>query len=281
VAVFAGGEASDVPFFTSFARRFCCADHLEEQLFPTAAFGTEFVAVKTPLRTRYVRDAGMLVGLVSDEPEYWRALAIRDGTVVTTSLLPPNHRFDLAAGDFVTFASDRDFVVESTQPISFGQFPASQMTTGIPTTVDGYRAPGGDPSFILVPPIGQWRDKYVFLVPNKYAFDFLLIAMPATSGIRFNGEDLATALPRCEYRAAGGVNVGGAATETEYVAIRCPLSDPVATDLQNPIYQNDGRHVLESVDGQKFGLVVYGWDSYVSYGYPGGTDVRAINLENQ
>ena len=281
VAVFAGGEASDVPSFTSFAQRACCADHLEEQLFPTAAFGREFVAVKSPLRTRYVRDAGMNVGLVTDEPEYWRVLAVSDDTQITTSLLPPSNRFNLSAGDFITFASDRDFVLQSSKPISFGQYPASQQTTGIPTLVDGQRAPGGDPSFILVPPIGQWRDKYVFLVPNKYSFDFLLIAMPATSSLRFDGDDLATAIPRCEYRAAGGVHVGGNAQVTEYVAIRCPLSDPLVSDLFHPIYQNDGRHVLESVDGQKFGLVVYGWDSYVSYGYPGGTDVRAINLENQ
>jgi len=51
VAVFTGSEASDVPFFTTFAIRDCCADHLEEQLFPTSAMGTQFVAVKTPLRT--------------------------------------------------------------------------------------------------------------------------------------------------------------------------------------------------------------------------------------
>jgi hypothetical protein len=281
VAVFTGSEASDVPFFTSFARRDCCADHLEEQLFPTAAFGSEFVAVKTPLRTRYVRDAGMNVGLVSDEPEYWRVLAVSDDTQVTTSLLPPNNQFNLSSGDFVTFASERDFVVESSKPISFGQYPASQQTTGIPTTVDGVRAPGGDPSSIQVPPIGQWRDKYVFLEPNKYAFDFLLIAMPATSNLLFDGEPLTTALPRCEFKAAGAVHVDRAAQTTEFVAVRCPLSDPIVSDILNPIYQNDGRHVLESSDGQKFGLIVYGWDSYVSYGYPGGTDVRAINLENQ
>ena len=64
----------------------------------------------------------------------------------------------------------------------------------------------------------------------------------------------------------------------EFVAIRCPLSAPESADLKNPIYQNDGRHVLESVDGQTFGLVVWGWDSFVSYGYPGGSNVERINV---
>ena len=27
------------------------------------------------------------------------------------------------------------------------------------------------------------------------------------------------------------------------------------------------------------GLVVYGFDAYVSYGYPGGTDLSLINLK--
>ncbi len=47
------------------------------------------------------------------------------------------------------------------------------------------------------------RVQSVFLVPNKYTFDFVLIAMPATSGLRFDGEDLMTILPRCEYRSCG------------------------------------------------------------------------------
>jgi hypothetical protein len=279
VVVFTGSEASDVPYFSSFAQRYCCADHLEEQLFPTSAFGRQYVGVKSPQRTKYVRAAGFDVALKANEPEYWRVLAVRNDTEITTTLLPPYNKFSLAAGDFVTFPSDRDFVLDSTEPISFGQFPASQETTGIPSRINGKRVPGGDPSSIMVPPIEQWRNKYVFLVPNKYAFDFVLIAMPATSSLRFDGEDLVTAMPRCEFVSAGTLHLGGNPQTTELVAIRCPLSDPKADDLNNPAYQNDGRHVLESQDGQPFGLVLWGWDSFVSYGYPGGSDVRRINIE--
>jgi hypothetical protein len=34
VAVFTGSEASDAPRFDTLATRRCCADHLEEQVFP-------------------------------------------------------------------------------------------------------------------------------------------------------------------------------------------------------------------------------------------------------
>lgn len=276
VAVFSGSEASDVPFFSSWLERDCCADHLEEQLFPETAFGTQFVAVKTPLRTKYVEEAGWNVALVPDEPEYWRILATTEDTRVKTNLPPPYSSFLLTRGEYVTFKSERDFVVWSDRPVSFAQFPASQETTGIPSiTTGGDRPPGGDPSFILVPPVQQWRSKYVFLVPNKYAFDFLLLAVPSGAQILFDGEDLETALPRCEYEPIGKLTDGQ--NVTEYTAVRCPLSNPVAADPNNPLYQDDGRHTLVSVDGQPFGLVVYGWDRYVSYGYPGGTNVERIN----
>ncbi len=280
VAVFAGSEASDVPYFTTFADRFCCADHMEEQLFPTSALGQQFVATKTPLRTKYVEEAGWDVALVPDEPEWWRILAIRDGTLVRTNLPPPSNQFMLNAGQVATFSTTRDFTVDSSLPVSFGQFPASQQTTGIPSTIDGQRVPGGDPSFILVPPIEQWRSKYVFLIPDKYAFDFLLMSLPTTSNLLFDGDDLMTAMPDCEFKSAGTLRLAGGSTDTEFVSIRCPLSHPHPDNPNDPRYQNDGRHVLESRDGQTFGLVIRGWDSFVGYGYPGGADVHQINVEN-
>ncbi len=270
VAVFAGGEASDVPFFDTFALRLCCADHLEEQLFPETSFGTQFVAVKTPLRTVYVDEAGWDVAVVPDEPEFWRIVATREDTSISTSLPPPNDAFFLQRGDVVTFESERDFTVSSSHPIAFGQFPASQQTTGIPSTVGGVRAPGGDPAYITVPPIEQWRDEYLFLVPSQYDFDFLLIAAPATADILYDGMPLDLILPRCEYEPIGFVD------DTEYLAIRCPLSMPMPGDEG---LQDDGVHTLEAVNGEPFGLVVYGWDSFVSYGYPGGTNVDLINID--
>jgi len=274
VAVFAGSEASDVPFFDTIALRLCCADHLEEQLFPETAFGTQFVAVKTPLRTFYVEEAGWDVSLVSDEPEYWRILATREDTSVSTNLPPPNDAFFLQRGDVVTFESERDFVVEASGPVAFGQFPASQQTTGIPSTIGGMRAPGGDPAYITVPPVQQWRDHYLFLVPNRYDFDFLLIAAPASASITYDGLDLQMVLPRCEYEPIG--TLASAEGETEYLAIRCPLSQPMPGDEG---LQDDGVHTLESVNGEPIGLVVYGWDSFVSYGYPGGANVELINID--
>lgn len=273
VAVFTGSEASDVPRFDSFLERRCCADHMEEQLFPLSALGTEFVAVKTPLRSFYVEAAGWDVSVVPDEPEWWRVIATREDTTVTTNLPAPNDVFLLQNGQSVIFESERDFVLRASDPIAFGQFPGGQQTTGIPSTLPGgLRPPGGDPSYIVIPPVQQWRADYLFLVPNKYAFDFLLIAAPTGVQILYDELPLQNVLA-CEYEPIGTLMIGD--QEIEYSAIRCPLSQP---SPDGPGLQDDGVHTVRSASGDPIGLVVWGWDSFVSYGYPGGTNVALINL---
>ncbi len=276
IAVFAGSEASDAPRFDTLESRSCCADHLEEQLFPEVAFGYHYVAVKTPLRSGVIAQAGWDVPVLADEPEYWRVLAAHEDTLVKTNLPIPFDTFFLQRGDSVIFDSERDFTLEADEPVAFEQIPASQQATGIPSTLPGgERPPGGDPSTILLPPVEQWRSQYLFLVPNKYTYDYLLIAAPADADLRYDHIPLQNVLD-CEYEPVGALPTGDGGTEQEYVAIRCPLSSPTPDD---PGLQDDGVHHLESTDGSTFGLVVWGWDSFVSYGYPGGSNVEKINLD--
>ncbi len=275
VAVFTGSEASDAPRFETLATRRCCADHLEEQIFPEDSFGTKFVAVKSPLRSKLVDAAGWDVAVVPDEPEYWRIVASKDGTTVITDLPAPNDRFVLGRGASVIIESERDFLLEATAPIAFTQIPASQQATGIPSTLpNGDRPPGGDPSLIWVPPIEQWRNSYLFLVPNKYAFDFLLVALPASAALTYDTLPIDDVLT-CEREPIGEQVPPAGGDPVEYVAVRCQLSFPVPGGAGA---QDDGVHLLATSGGQPFGLVVWGWDSFVSYGYPGGSNVTRINL---
>ena len=274
IAVFTGSEASDAPRFESFLERDCCADHLEQQLFPETAFGTDFVAVKSPLRSKYVEAGGWDVSVVPDEPEFWRILATGEDTSITTNLPPPNNFFILQGGQSIIIKSERDFTIEASNAIAVAQVPGSQQTTGIPDTLQGgIRPPGGDPSLILLPPVQQWRERYLFLVPNKYAFDFLLIAAPTNANILYDSLPIADVLD-CEFEPIGELTIDDVVTE--YQALRCPLSAPTPGDDG---LQDDGVHTLETTNGVPIGLVVYGWDSFVSYGYPGGTNVRRINLQ--
>jgi hypothetical protein len=81
----------------------------------------------------------------------------------------------------------------------------------------------------------------------------------------------------------GAVKRSGAAVATVYEAYKCQLCFPVLLPSKTPPdnllpgEQNDGVHRLQA--DQPVGLVVYGFDAYVSYGYPGGTDLALINLK--
>jgi hypothetical protein len=275
VVVFAGSEASDVPYVETLADRRCCADHLEHQQFPVVSAGTQFVAARTPPATPAVAAAvppGEGSVSVVEEPEYFRILATEDNTVVITTLPVPQDRFLLNAGEHVTLETWCDFLITASLPIFVGQFTASQGVTGLSLDL-----PGSDPSYILVPPVEQWRSVNVFLTPNKYAFDFIIVVAPLGTPPMLDHLPLPahceTARPACPDQP----------DPPPWVIYRCQLSFPVVhTDRPPPDnvedgIQDDGYHVLTA--DRPVGLIVYGFDKHVSYGYAGGLDLKRINVK--
>lgn len=270
VAVFTGSEASDVPHFRDLSSRLCCADHLEQQVFPAGTQGMNFVAGVTPMRTAAVRAAGGSVSVPEDgEKEYFRIMAMKDDTTVVTSLAPPDDQFILGTGYFEDVMSKKDFLISSDKPISVAQFVASQQVTGITNEL-----PGGDPAFIMMSPIEQWRDSYMFLTPNLYAFDFIIIAHTPEATILLDDEPL---WATCDTLTVEGEIDG----MNEYAVTRCQLSFPEIVESETPPHnildgeQNDGVHTITA--DLPVGIVVYGFDNFVSYGYPGGTDLQIID----
>lgn len=274
VAVFVGSEASDAPQFETLSERRCCADHLEEQLDPIRTAGKRFAIVHSPSRTRAVAAAGGIVG-ETPEPEYVRFVAARDEpTRIVTSLAAPDHDFVLAGlGDWHQVETTRDFVAESDQPIHVVQIQASQDAANIPRGL-----PGGDPSLLVVPPLEQHRADYVFLTPDKYAFDFITVAAPVGATVLL--DDLPLEQHGCERAPADGLTDeqrDARGLDLEYLAYRCQLSfaavDPYSGEVL-PGDQHDGVHRL--VATAPVGVTVFGFDAYVSYAYAAGTDLREI-----
>lgn len=266
VTVFSGNEASDVPFFETLLERRCCADHLEQQLYPANTSGRSYVVGHTPYRMEAVSAAGGEVS-VHEEVEYFRILALDDDTLVRTTL-PEHPTFHLDKGQQATFMSRHDFAALSDKPITLGQFTASQQNLGLHCAYPDEDIPGGDPCFILVSPVEQWRSEYVFLTPGEYAFDFVIITHAAEAEVTLDGASLP---PTC--RTSSLTDTSGEA----FAVTRCQLSFPVvgATGGVLPGDQDDGVHVVSA--DRPVGLVAYGFDCRVSYGYPGGTDLMVIN----
>jgi hypothetical protein len=275
VAVFTGSEASDAPHFTTLAERRCCADHLEDQLDPVRAAGKKFAIPHTPSRTRTVTEAGALTSIVP-EPDYVRfvSASIKPATV-TTTLPPPHDTFTLNyLGASYEVTAIGDFMAESSEPMIAMQVMASQDAAGIKRGL-----PGGDPSIVIVPPLEQFRRDYVFLTPDKYAFDFISVVAPPTTVVSLDDTPLGP--DNCWITAGDGLTPEQRGSDAPpYLVYNCqlgfatinPLTDPPTV---SPGFQNDGVHRL--VAGEPVGVIVQGFDSYVSYSYAGGTELREIS----
>jgi len=209
----------------------CCADHLEQQLFPTATWDTEYIAVRSVRR--------------GNEVDVWRILAAEDNTAV--QLEPAIATIPiLNAGQWFEFESDADFRIQTSQPVMVGQFLVAEHAPG-PGPQQG-DAGTGDPAFVLATPVRQFRNNYVFLAPDKYAEDFIALAMPQNAVAQLDDVDV-EALPLVEVTPISA---------TGWKSLRAPISD--------------GFHTL--VCSEPCSVMVHGYDRFVSYGYPGG-----LNLE--
>jgi len=258
VAVFAGNGATVVP---TGAQQKCCADHLEQQMIPLSAWGKTFVAARTRPRKK-----------ASPEPDWWRITAGADGVKLTYQPSRPASAPDkLNKGQSASFSTTTSFVVTGSGPLLLTQFMASANHTG-DITVDhpcksdaqctglafeaacsaGYCGPVGDPAMILVPPVEQFRSDYVFLVPNDYLMDYATFIAPLGATITLDGATVSQQLT-----AVG--TVGG----KPHGVVQVPLSD--------------GKHRVSS--SAPLGVLVYGLDAYVSYGYPAGMDLKRINIQ--
>lgn len=275
VAVFSGSEASDSPRFDRLSERRCCADHLEEQLDPIRSAGRRFIAPLSFNRHLALRNAGASLS-IEPEPEVFRVIAVTTaGATIRTSLTGELAEFRLEARSSLReIITTRDFWLESDAPVMLGNVTASQSAAGIPNDL-----PGGDPSFIIIPPIEQYRAQYVFLTPDRYSFDFLRIMAPRGARIVLDTEPLER-VPGCGLEAGTPLEHQLGGPDFEFEVIRCQLSFPAvnpslgAAELLAPGFQNDGVHRL--VSDRAIGVIVDGFDRNVSYGYAAGTELREI-----
>ncbi len=221
----------------------CCADHLEQQLFPVTTWGTIYVATKSWDRGK--------------EPDIWRIMAAKDNTQIV--LVPPQQGISvpiLNAGEWFEFSTRQHFEIHSTdpgKPIMVGQFLAAQdapypNVSGIAQADD---AGTGDPAFMLAVPYEQYRTDFVVLTPSEYEDNYINVTVPTGASVTIDGEEIPP----------GYFELVGSGTYSVY---RTRLKDP-------------GAHNITS--SEPAGVIVYGYDQYVSYAYTGGLDLKALNKE--
>jgi len=229
----------------------CCADHLEQQLFPVDSWGDSYLAAKT-----YPR---------GQEKDVYRVIAAMDGTEIqTTPVQAP--LLTLNAGEWAEFESDADFVIGANHPIMVGQFIPAQDAPdpnliGVPQAGD---AGIGDPAFILLVPTLQFRKNYVFVAPNKYELDYVTIVAPADALVWL---DCSFVVPE---------EIQENCTPVDAFEFQ-PFGDGQFAAAKFAV--GDGVHRIYA--GQPVGVYVYGYDQYVSYGYPAGLNTGDLGLYDQ
>ncbi len=216
IAVFGGHEQAVVG-------EGCCAEHLEQQLFPVSTWGTRYLAARSEPR--------------GGSDEVWRIVAAADNTTITT--VPPQPEsgmITLNRGDFHEIVSRDSFEIQASAPVMVGQYLVSQEGTG-----DNV----GDPALILAPPIEQLRSNYQVITPEGYSSNWLTVARSAGVPVTLDGGPIAERF----------TSFGGGQFEIAWIPV------------------DAGVHRLESEE--PFLLSIYGYSAAVSYGYPGGLNLRS------
>jgi hypothetical protein len=263
VGVFGGHVCTQIPFGS------IACDHIEEQLLPDETWGDRYVAVPFHFRdqlrrleTSYYRfqadDDGAQIRF---EPDFSTLLGSSRSSgapyavgvdVQPCSGLVQGGVLVLQPHANCEFNSQIAFVAEAEERFAVMQFMSGQASTSGQTHA-------GDPAMMLVPPADQFRSRYMFLTPQTYFVDYLTVVGPADPSLELDGETIAG-------RDCQGDNDAPCVIEPHR---RIGNSEWGYTIVR----MDDGPHLISSRSGQPFGIMVYAYDDYVSYAYPGGLDL--------
>ena len=188
--VFGGHEAAifgeDEPPDTFYSGP-CCADHLEEMLFPSSTWGRAFAIARSQSRG-------------ANEPDLIRILAQKPGTTVTFDPPPASGTCGtLGPGQKCEIKIQVDTAITASEPVLVGHFLESAIWQD---TFFGDVIGEGDPSMAIAVPTEQFREDYTVLVPSQYAKNFLSIATGASGVVNVDGAQVTLAPFANGYRGA-------------------------------------------------------------------------------
>ena len=214
----------------------CCAEHVEQQVIPKTAMGKKYVVTRSP-----VRSSGGYI-----EPDYYRVMAAKADTVVTTTLAA-YPTFTLGRLEWTEFKATTGFILEAGKPVHVVQYlTAQQQCTDYI----------GDPALVPFPAVEERRPYYVFTTGINFARNYAVISMPDGFDATLDDTDIASL--------CGPGDLTGELDGLTYRQYTCEIVE--------------GSHV---VDGglQPVGVTVYGYYAAGSYGYPAGSNLTRIFLE--
>ena len=233
-------------------------DHLEEQLFPAETLGRDYLL---PALTPRNPDA---LGS-SREGVYWRIVAHEDAEIATApplselttyeassfgtphclEKLNAEGRIALKEGEVCELGLSTSLALQSSAPLIIAGVLSGHQSTGL----EEYGTQAGDPAMFLLPPARQFRRQYSFVTSPTFKRTYAAILAPQGAQIGYDGAPLKAE----RVSASSSVELFGQRWDVLNVAL--------AT----------GLHALQA--DRPFGLIVYAYDDYVSYAFPGGLNL--------
>ena len=168
----------------------CCADHVEEMMFPASTWGTSYAVARSKQR--------------GSEPDTIRIIAQEDNTTVTAS---EGSCPTLMAGGFCEIQIAGHVEVSSDKPIMIGQFLSSEGGAM------------GDPSMAIAVPTEQYRTQYSFLVPMEYDEQYISIVATASGTVLLDNDDISSQLSSM---GSGTYKAGAVQVQPGQHEITCP-----------------------------------------------------------
>ncbi len=245
IGFMAGQPCMNMPTSTAYC------DHGEQMIPPVRALGSSYAGVMYRPR------------VPQETKTFWRVVGAVDGTQLTWSTQVGGPA-TLNRGQAVQFETGTPFTVTSQDAdhpfMLFTYMTSSQHVS------DGY----GDPDMVVNVPPSQFLSQYVFFTDPTYPETNLVVIRSRGTDSNFHDVTLDCLGPLTGWQPIDG--------NLEFARV-----DLDTGDFQPIGACNTGRHEIHS--DAPFGLQVWGWGTpqtstftaNVSYGYPGGMDVKPIN----
>lgn len=245
IGFMAGQPCMNMPTGTAYC------DHGEQMVPPVRALGSSYAGVmyrpRVPAETKV----------------FWRIIGAVDGTQLSWSAAVGGPQ-TINRGQAVQFETGTPFTVTSQDadhPFMLFQYMSSSNHVA-----DGH----GDPDFVYSVPPAQFMKQYVFFTDPTYPETNLVITRARGSDAQFHDVTLDCLGPITGWQPVG--------PDLEFARV-----DLVTGNFTAVGACNTGRREISS--DAPFGLQVWGWGTpntsqftaNVSYGYPGGMNVKPIN----
>ena len=233
ISFFSNHECTNIPSDV------LACDHLSEQIPPTSTWGRSFFVAS-------------LLGRSSGE--IFRIMAAKNLTTVTVNCTTFRQVevYNLPeAGDWQEFEirPSSFCIIESSSPILVNQFARGNGFDSI-----------GDPFMMMIPPIEQYSNSYVFNVLPSFSTNYITVYVAM------------------EHYQPNQIFVDNSIIHSLWVSVYC--SNGILCGYITRMPLAPGEHSLFHQDSNaRIGVSAYGFNSFNSYGYPGGLKLVPIQCE--